>query len=334
MASDLDYLPGIIPFTFGVVLLLAFIIVILFIRVDSFCCGFCECRRNIPIGDNPQYSLFQRFTHGYSFEHVYGSALQPFLGQKRSMYLLLLIRALSFAFFFAVPFIWNFIRRHEANAYYFTLWNIDLITTFYFFVTISSMIGCYYHEEIEEKRSKTTPRPQDDVEHQDGKEEVLAEEIELFWSIYTLRFGYLIQILFEVTGSTAFFITVINFLLLDSSMEFWNVSYHLITTLSLLIEIAFNHLIVRPEHVIFTILWALIYLIFIWPQVATENVRHWPYFFLNAKTPVVFVWYIGLIAALMIFYYIFWFVTNVKYSLVLSALRRSSPTILPIEEKK
>jgi hypothetical protein len=76
------------------------------------------------------------------------------------------------------------------------------------------------------------------------------------------------------------YIQVITFTVLNPSFEFWNVSVHFVTLMTLLVEMSLNKLIVRFDHYPFNIMWAYIYLIFVW-VIVYMGVVDWPYFFLH-----------------------------------------------------
>jgi hypothetical protein len=55
---------------------------------------------------------------------------------------------------------------------------------------------------------------------------------------------------------------------------------HLVTLITLLVEMSLNKLAVRFDHFPFNIMWAYIYLIFIW-LIVYMGIVDWPYFFLQ-----------------------------------------------------
>jgi hypothetical protein len=135
----------------------------------------------------------------------------------------------------------------------------------------------------------------------------------VYWSESMIAFGHMIQILYQIAGSTAFFITVVAFTSLNPHFSFWNVNNHFITSMSFLGELFLNNMTVRWEHVVFNITWALIYLVFAWIMRITNVLSGWPYFFLATNTQVVFLWYVGLFLLNILLYYIFWSFSTFKY---------------------
>lgn len=297
--SKFHYLGGAIPFAFAVVFIVLLIVGLIFTRQT--CCGR---KQEVPLGDNPRYSQWQRFFYGYPYEYVYESSWKNLIGDSVGMYLLLIWRFASFCFFFGIVFLYGYVKSDGGNAHFFTLWNIDLFSAYYFIATIASVIGIVNHQGFLQHKEATTPTSDYQL------------EAPSYWSRSMIHFGYAIQILYEVTGSTAFFVTVITFVTLNRRFEFWNVSQHFMTTMSILLELGLNRMVVRWEHLVFTVLWALMYLIFIWPLVAMGDLTNWPYFFLETDSAAVFAWYIGLIVLLIIFYFVFWFVSWLRELLV------------------
>lgn len=304
--SKLRYLAGIIPYTFGLVSIVTIIVLCIFwwkMKHDL------NATKELPFSLS---RLLTRYWEGKSYETVYRGSLQHSIGPYWSMYWLLFWRLASFVFFFGITFLWNFVKENGDNAHFFTYWNIDLITAYYFLVLIASFIGIINDSKFEQHR-------QQHPSHSDSSETQSS-----FWSDSVTRFGYTVQILYEITGSTAFFITVVNFITLNPVFHFWNVNVHFMTSMSILVELGLNQMAVRWEHVLFTIYWALMYLIFIWPLVAMEDIHDWPYFFLNAETAAVFPWYAGLIVALILFYYVFWGISYLKERIIDSCEGRVS----------
>jgi hypothetical protein len=111
--------------------------------------------------------------------------------------------------------------------------------------------------------------------------------------------------LYELSGSAAFLVTVVAYTFLDDSFSFWNMSIHLVTSGCTLLELLLNHMAVYPIHVLLNVLWAGTYLVFIWAMVTTGVVGEWPYSFLATDTPSCFLWYSGLLLGCVVFYFFF-----------------------------
>ena len=127
-------------------------------------------------------------------------------------------------------------------------------------------------------------------------------EDDVYWSHSVLRLSFLMQILFEIAGGTAFFVTVVTFGLLNPQFQFRNVNEHLVTSATLLVELSLNTMRIRWEHVILNGLWTLAYCLYIWSAVATHKVTNWPYSFLDVSTSGCFSWYLALLFANVLFY--------------------------------
>lgn len=232
------------------------------------------------------------YFEGDSFETTYQSCCG-----KMGTYVLLLVRLCAFFYMCGV----NVVVRHTLDpmfGVFFTAWNVDLLALYFFLASVSSIIGISY-----------------DISLRDFQEAHIGHEANAvnFWSTHILRFGYAVQILYEIAGSTAFFVTVIAFALLNPQFQFWNVSIHFITSMVMLLELSLNNINVRWEHMLMNLAWALIYLIFCWPMVRFGAMTEWPYFFLRSKSAFVFVWYIILIVVDIIFFYLFWTLSLCKY---------------------
>lgn len=195
---------------------------------------------------------------------------------------------LCFGYFLGVVFLYGYVLFDGVNAFYFTLWNIDLIALYYCLASIASLVGVCCGSEVSEKVSK---------------------------------FGDALQILFAVVTATAFFVTVVNFTTLSRAFVEWNVNYHFMTTMSLLVEIAFNGISVRAEHVIFQVTWCLAYAVFAWPMVALGALKEWPYFFMETDHAAVFVWYIVLFVVDVVFYFVLFWIVYLKESVIGSQLQ-------------
>jgi hypothetical protein len=285
---DLTYLPGAIPFAFLIYFLMVYVIYKRYLlSVDDSQLTLLDTplTSDLPYYESSQPpSPISLFFTGKDFENVY----QSIWSSLESTKLLLAWRAICFGFFFSL-FIWGNVDSGGGNAYFFTLWNVYLITLYYFLALTSSIIG-FLHGPTESDAK--APK----------------------WSDRVQTLGYAVQILYEVAGSTALFVTIVNFSALNHHFVFKNVSRHLATTLSLLVECALNKISVRYEHLIFNLTWVLLYMMFCWPMVASGALHDWPYFFLSTDTPAVFAWYMGLFAMDTLFYSIWFYIIRTKES--------------------
>jgi len=207
---------------------------------------------------------------------------------------LLLWRIACFCFHFGIGFLWNYIND-PGSSKYFTLWNVDLLSLYFFLAMFCSIIGLLYRYSF-------------NFYSRSGEN----FDASLYWSPHLINFGYAVQILFEITGGSAFFITVIAFTTLDSKFDFWNVTHHFASSMSMLVEALLTSMPCRWEHVLLNLTWALMYLIFIWPMVHYHVLHDWPYFFLQANSLTVYIWYVILFALDILFFYIFWLVVLIR----------------------
>jgi hypothetical protein len=118
-----------------------------------------------------------------------------------------------------------------------------------------------------------------------------------------------------IIAGSACLVTVVAFTTLNPDFEFWNVTLHFITLLTLLIELFLNNMRVRADHYPFNISWLILYAIFIWPVVAMHRIEKWPYFFLKTDTYLCFFFFNGLIIINILFYYIFYSLSWMKFYL-------------------
>ena len=224
-------------------------------------------------------------------------------------YLLFTTRCLSLGYILGISVIAEDILTKSGGLLYFTNWNTRLISLYFFLASICSVVGL-----IATLRSEVPVRS-NDTDFTVGREgmsimkrDVTPEQHESTLSAVILR-G-----LFEVCGGTSLLITVVAFGLLDPEFEFWNVSSHFVTMVSLVLELGLNSMFVRLDHYIFNITWALFYLIFVWIIVSCDLVE-WPYFFLDTSSPYRNYAYSGLLVANFSFYLIWYGLSEMKRAL-------------------
>lgn len=223
---------------------------------------------------NPFYI---QYVTGENFIFAYESTLR-----LHGKLILLITRVVSFCFFVGIAFLWSLIEDGGSEAKYFTHWNIYIIVVYYSMASTVSIVGVLYSWGTE-----------------------MADDSQ-FWSPGMIQVGYVLQVLFEVVGATAIFVTLVVFTVLDPSPEFWNMTVHLFTTLSFFVEMSLNMMPVRWEHLLFNLAWAMLYLLYIWPAVAEGAVANWPYFFLEVDSGDSFAMYAVLIVCNIIMYYIWY----------------------------
>lgn len=274
-AQSLEYLPWVILVILGYYLALIVIVAIFY---------------NLQVSLSPwrEVGSFALYFTGPSFEMTYLS-----LPGKGWIYVLFITRLLSFLYFCVTAFIWNLVRFDGKNIILFSLWHIIFITVYYMFATIASFIGIIFEDDRQAMlRTLTSTTRQRNVTR-------------YYWSTATLAFGSLIQIMFEISGAVAFFITLSVYLGVAADFTYWNVTQHLVTSFSFILELFLNRIFIRWEHILLNEAWLLIYLVVIWPLVATGFIAFWPYNFLKTGTEDSIVLY-SIAAAISVGFYLFW----------------------------
>jgi hypothetical protein len=279
---DLTFLPFIVPVTFAAYAIFVLIVCYLYGKQENF-----RSTGKWAFKGSAMRNYFVVLPFHFTF-----SSFNPHGG----VYLLLGTRVLSLVFFLGVACLWSYSVNKGTSLFYFTNWNICLIAVYFILATVASIVGVCYGSQID----KTT-----------------ASSANVVWSPRLRWVGFSVQVLFEVAGASALFITVIAFSLLNQSFEFWNVAHHFATSISFLIEASQNTMVVRWEHVLLCMLWALCYLIYIWPAVATGEVTNWPYDFLGTESATSFIWYFVLFFSNGLFYSLWYFISRLKYEYLL-----------------
>eukprot|EP01032_Pedospumella_encystans_P007724 gene7724-9232_t len=300
--TNLTYLPYIIPATLVIYFLVVVLVVYLYSLQET---HRAKIALSAPLAfQTNKRTLFEMYFGVLPPQFTYGS-LNTYGGNV----LLLCTRVMSFCYIFGLPGLWNFIRNDWDNLYFFTLWNIIMISVYYSMAIISSVIGLLYHQDF---LANTTVG----IENSWMAVEAPASGDKAYWSAHFHRLSFCMQILFQVAGASALFVTVIAFSFLNPVFDFWNVSAHLVTSLTFITEMSQNSLIVRWHHVVLNMGWAVIYLIYIWPAVASGEITDWPYGFLETENAGCFGWYFALFFFNVIFYFIWYYLSRAKYELI------------------
>ena len=224
-------------------------------------------------------------------------------------YLLFITRLLSLGYILGIAVIAEDLLTQSGGLLYFTNWNTRLISLYFFLASISSVVGLIATcRSGSSSRINNTDSSDERVGMSTKKRDVIREHHESVLSAQILR-G-----LFEVCGGTSLLITVVAFGLLDPEFEFWNVSSHFVTLVTLLVELGLNSMFVRLDHYIYNITWALLYLIFVWTAISL-GLETWPYYFLDTSSPSRIYAYSGLLLANFIFYFIWYGLSEIKRSL-------------------
>ena len=148
--------------------------------------------------------------------------------------ILLVKRLFCLGYMFGNCVINGYLHSLPRGWFYFTVWNTQLMSVYFSLSVACSLISIF-----------------------------ASQELLLSKSMY--RFGLFVQVVFEVTGGTAFFVTIISFVLLNPVFTFWNGSLHFATSMFMLSELLMSDIPVRFDHYPINLSWALLYLVFIWP---------------------------------------------------------------------
>jgi hypothetical protein len=202
--------------------------------------------------------------------------------------LLLFNRVLSFGYLCGVG-VWfraqlQEIRLQNVGWEFFTSWNLYMLSLYYLLAIICSCIG-------------------QQTRRRNGQQ--VGEETRNAWSGWCRALGCTVYLLYEVLGATAFMVTTVAFTLLDPNPTFWNCTFHLATTISIILELLLNKMTVTFMHFPFGLTWALVYTSFIWLAVWLGAVPQWPYMFLDTSSPLCFLWYSGLVMCFIFYYCLF-----------------------------
>lgn len=276
---------------------LYYVITILIVTVLLLILKFRDYTRNhqsSSANDETRENCCQKFSKqstefftGLQYESVY------FSYDRNWTIILCIYRGLCFAFFLAIPCIYNYVNNHGYNWIYFTFWNIDIITLFYLFAFVASVVGL-----VKNNSSQTISN----------------------WSSADQFLGTTVQFFFTVAAPTALFVTVFAYTFLKADMSFGNVSYHLMNTLALVVEMILNSMIIRWEYVTIVMSWALLYIVYTWGMVGTDQEPNYPYTALQTSHSSARVWYTLLYVFILVCFFIWYALSRLKIWLRREAL--------------
>ena len=222
------------------------------------------------------------FFTGVSIESSYAS----FPGKSWTV-LLCVFRGLCFCFFVAVPCIYQYVLEKGRNWVFFTFWNIDIISMYYLFAFSASVVGLRFRPDVVH-----------DTAHQ--------------WTRAEVFLGALVQFFFAVAAPTALFITMFSYIFLGATLDFNDVSYHLVNTLTLLVDMFLNSIVIRWEHIALMVSWGMLYLLITWSMVGSGASSTWPYDELSTDNPSSVVWYTLLYVFLIGSYLVWYTLSRIK----------------------
>jgi hypothetical protein len=188
---------------------------------------------------------------------------------------------------------------------YFTHWNLILLTVYFFLTTIHSVI---YIISKNGYLGLTNP-PWQDVSHPLKAYPLLFGPDNAYERLCknTAR-------LHDFAGACAIFVTIVNFGVLDSSTEMWNVVNHLTNSIFIGFDLLNNNIESSMQSYKWCISWIYFFIIFTWGLVDT-GMKPWPYFFLDTDSSGVYGWYEGLLILNFIFFIIWFYICRLKFVL-------------------
>jgi hypothetical protein len=217
--------------------------------------------------------------------------------------LLLVTRSLTFLYYFSVGLVYS-LSLDLTGWNYFTNWNIYLLCFYFLCATLCSVIGV-----LKPEWTTVTDAPVSavaDPATTDGTRRSRP---------WLAVLNVATHVVFEVSGATALFVTVVNFTMLSADMTFWNMTQHLFTSAAYLLELTLNVLPVYMLHFPLNVTWAVVYIIFTWIVVGV-GLRFWPYEFLRADNISCIVWYSALVVMNFIFYWVWYQLSILKFGLL------------------
>jgi len=111
-------------------------------------------------------------------------------------------------------------------------------------------------------------------------------------------------VLFEIVLSNAPFVDIVFWLLVypesNDYAGIYGISSRIFNCLFIIVELLLNQIEVIPVHVVFAVLYGIIYLLFVWVVYASTST--WVYDFLNWSKPVTPFAYVILLVLVVIFY--------------------------------
>lgn len=197
---------------------------------------------------------------------------------RGSSLLLLTTRLTSALFFVVIGMGFNFARPEvHGHWQYFTNWNVGLISGYYTLATAASAYfvnQCQVHGWPHDSDPSTTA--------------LLLSRLD---SPRLRTAGTFLSVYFCVASVTAIFVTTVNFVLLDPAPRFYNMTAHLFTSLSFMVEMSLNCVQLKKNEVVINMSWIMLWMSFIWPIVYFGVKPDWPYDFLDSSTPAIFAWF-------------------------------------------
>jgi len=273
--------------TFAYVDILIPFVAAVFIAVCAVFYIFFKRYENSLVADEPRgVSAFQLL-----FTYDFHSCYECVVGSRWNV-VLLSTRVITFLYFFSVGLVYS-LTLNIRSWNYFTNWNIYLLCFYFLCASTTSIIGIFFPNAT----TATIATASDWRSIQ-------------YW---IPKLNVVTHVVFEISGATALFVTVVNFTMLSSNMTFWNVTQHLVTTVAYLLEMSLNRLPVYMLHFPLNLSWAILYIVFTWIVVGV-GLRFWPYSFLRADNSSCMIWYSALMILNFIFYGLWFQLSKWKFA--------------------
>ena len=297
--DDFKYFRYIIP-----TMILEYTVITLIFLYYKKCCRSCRKRGDSPVDEmdctnyDDATGILSNPSQGSvkfqcQFEDTYESYCAP------AKYVLFITRVLSLGYIGGVSVAASYAILNKNQWFYFTLWNVQLITLYLLLSICCSIIG-FIHGNKSTSNFFVVKTTND-------------TSTRIIWSAEINRFAQIMHILMEVCGGNSFLIIAVTFIFLNPSFKFWNASEHFAPVVVMVVELFLNNIFVRFDHFPFNLAWPLMYLIFIWPIVYLGVIGQWPYFFLRTDAFTCFLYYTGLLIADFIFYNIWYGFSELKF---------------------
>jgi signal transduction histidine kinase len=173
-------------------------------------------------------------------------------------FLLLITRIVSFLFLFYYV-VYSF-PQHVNKLNSFSSWNAVTMCLLFALLTLTSFVGTAsrFHRQIVTHQQQQQPQHTDNPH--DGKE----------GPIWLQRLLVPIHFLYEIAGTNALFITIIEYCYIQrhtsttDTLSFNDLKYHLIPTVFICFEMLFNIIPFRLEHYYYTLSLPIGYLLYQW----------------------------------------------------------------------
>ena len=219
-------------------------------------------------------------------------------------------RVFCFLWFFCGAFVakWSYdIDQGEDPKYwYYTVWNLILLGVYFLVASLCSWQ--YYMDPMDPsvRNSNASDDNDDDAAiNSSSLSTSTSRKLPPWWSeALQMRLVTLSNVLYDVAGYNSIFVTLVTFLVLDSSGRFWNVVNHLTNFLFIFVDLLLNDIRPQAYNYFYGLWWIYTYAVFTWIIVGA-GVRDWPYTFMSVSKASSIIVYVSLLL-LNILLYLLW----------------------------